>query len=1633
MSRTQTLCRFSHVRAGGHRAGCPVNSQARTPALHTRMQSGIGTGVLILLVSLMQLSTRANDSIFAPKPAAQGVINFNGKGFLVNGQRTFIASAGMEYARVPQELWADRLMRFKRAGFNCTEFYTFWNYHETQSGQFDFSGNQDLDAYLKLAKSLGLYSIARVGPYYCAEWDSGGYPVWLRFVPNLEVRNNNTPFKQYVTRFFGQLLPIVMTNQIHRGGSVILVQLENEHPSGWGTDGLGNAYFQYLQSAALAAGLEVPYFFSGLNHGSDPAGSNPWSSASRGSPWMTTEFWCDWYNVYGESASDAAGKDWATWKIIAYGGNGYNYYMAHGGTDFDYFNNDEDAASYDYGAAVGQTGDLRLEYYKFKRAAWFARSFQNILEASDNATSTYSGASTNSAVTVTARASAAGTILFLCNSGSSAQATRAVINSVAYPQTGTLTVNSSEIVPIVTGYTIIPGVTLKVAPTRILGTIQQGNTTTLVIYGQAGAAAELYFTVPAGTTISAGAPALSLSGTNLTLQTTFPSTSSGASNFSFQTGSRRVRVLAVSDSLADDTWFVDVGAQNYVICGPQYVGAAMVTNSYLRLSTEKPWQNPANNAVTAYGPNDAPMSLSAITTPASHPGAATLSAWQTMSGISQAAPGYDTSSWLSNSSGPLQMGADGDASCYAWYRTTVNVSSAGSSTISIGNYADHMIPFVDGTAVTLSGSSFTTSLSAGNHTIAIFTSHSGRNKFYPYVGAISQLYVKGLSGTARFYGTPVSGPTSLTSGWTVMMTNSAAVGKTPPAPGASGWSSYTFGADAFGGQAGYGWFQTTLPVISSAGAVLANFSSVDDNAWVYLNGTVLATNTGWNVPFTVDLTSAWIPSGPNVLTVLVQNTGGSGGLYTAATLTGYQSVSALTNWVQLGGPGNPNSTTGWQTLGSATFNGPQFFKTTFTAPPPGMAGTNPMWRATTTGLSRGSVWVNGHNLGRYPEKTPAPGVYIPECWLNAGANANTLVIYDEQGNRPTQVAVQPETGASRDVILFQTAQIVSANVPPAPTGLVATANGTAVTLSWNTAPGTTSYNVKRSAIAGNQTTIAFSDVTNYTDTGLIAGTTYYYAVSAVNADGESTNSVEVTVSFPKLTGSVIGTSGSYNNLGNTIAKVFDGDLATFFDAPSASGCWAGLDFGSGVSNIIVQINYCPRSTLESRMTGGIFQGANQADFSDAVTLFTVTAQPPSSTFTSASITNTSAFRYVRYLSPANGWCNVAELEFYGYRFSVPAPVPTGLTAIAVSTNQINLVWDTLANATSYKIKRSLTNGGPYALVAGAVTATNYSNTGLAAGTTYYYVISAVVGGNETADSGQALASTLSPTLGSLLHRYSFNETGGTTVADSVGGPVWNGILPNGGTFSAGQLTLSSNLSQYVLLPAGIMSPLSNFTIEVWAKLNTTANGNRLFDFGNSTSDYMFLTPQSGSSGKLRFGINTPGNAEQDINGSDPLSTGVTNSLAVTLDGTLSVMYLNGIAVGTNSYVTNFPSGMGITTNNWLGRSEFSTTTYLDGALEEFRIYNAGFSSAEIAATYALGPSQLLSTSSPSIGLAVTDTNLTISWPLACAGFVLQSRTNLVLGDWENVASPVPQVVNGQWQIPLPLPASAISTFYRLIK
>ena len=314
------------------------------------------------------------------------------------------------------------------------------------------------------------------------------------------------------------------------------------------------------------------------------------------------------------------------------------------------------------------------------------------------------------------------------------------------------------------------------------------------------------------------------------------------------------------------------------------------------------------------------------------------------------------------------------------------------------------------------------------------------------------------------------------------------------------------------------------------------------------------------------------------------------------------------------------------------------------------------------------------------------------------------------------------------------------------------------------------------------------------------------------------------------------------------------------------------------------------------------------------------------------------------------------------------------------------------------------------------------------GATYYWRVDEIAGGSTNTGVVWSFSTGAAP---ALAHRYSFSETGGVTVADSEGGPAWNGTVFNGGTLASGQLTLASASSQYVNLPSGIVSTLSNFTITAWVRLNTAANWARICDFGNNTTSYMFLTPQNGATTRLRFGITTnSAGGEQQITGPTALSIGVWHHVAVTLNGNTGILYLNGVPQGTNAAITLRPAMLGNTVNNYLGRSQWADP-YFNGLLDEFRIYSVAHSAAEIAAMNALGPNQLLSSNSPPINFSTTPTTLTLTWPLASAGFTVQSRTNLILGNWVNVPSPAPQIISSQWQVTLPVSASTPAMFYRL--
>jgi beta-galactosidase len=307
----------------------------------------------------------------------------------------------------------------------------------------------------------------------------------------------------------------------------------------------------------------------------------------------------------------------------------------------------------------------------------------------------------------------------------------------------------------------------------------------------------------------------------------------------------------------------------------------------------------------------------------------------------------------------------------------------------------------------------TFNLSKGEHSLAFFTTHDGRDKLAAYLGSMDSVDRKGIFGNAILR---KGGPSIVTlRGWHFLKASSDAEF---PAPGTAGWKDYTIGDDAFDHKEGYGWFRTVL-TDPAAGIkqIVLKFKSVDENATVFINGRKVGRHEGWNQPFEVVLDRLDSVQRPLELTLYVENYSNEGGIDRPVRANYAGSGEVITGWCMRGGVGDPAGIMDWRLLpiGTACV-GPCWYRSVFIIPGYGVSGAHPIWRVHTEGLGHGSVWVNGHNLGRYPEKTNAPGLYIPECWLKAGRN--TLIILDDDGRSPDAVSVQAEVAAGRDLTVF---------------------------------------------------------------------------------------------------------------------------------------------------------------------------------------------------------------------------------------------------------------------------------------------------------------------------------------------------------------------------------------------------------------------------------------------------------------------------------------------------------------------------------------------------------------------------------------------------------------------------------------
>ncbi len=223
------------------------------------------------------------------------------------------------------------------------------------------------------------------------------------------------------------------------------------------------------------------------------------------------------------------------------------------------------------------------------------------------------------------------------------------------------------------------------------------------------------------------------------------------------------------------------------------------------------------------------------------------------------------------------------------------------------------------------------------------------------------------------------------------------------------------------------------------------------------------------------------------------------------------------------------------------------------------------------------------------------------------------------------------------------------------------------------------------------------------------------------------------------------------------------------------------------------------------------------------------------------------------------------------------------------------------------------------------------------------------GVDAAAETGGASAPTNDGGFDGFLAFYPFAETSGTTSVDTTGNNQPATMV--GATFSPGVANNAATMdgsSEYVSLPAGIVNGLTAFSICTWVNLNAPVmQHTHIFDFGTGPTAYMFLTPNSGS-GVAQFAITTSGvMGEEAIDALAAVAAGSWQHVCVTLAGTTGILYVNGVEVAKNAAMTLSPSSLGNTTQDWLGRSQYAVDPYLNGKVDQFRIYSRALSASEV--------------------------------------------------------------------------------------
>ncbi|MBO9729427.1 MAG: beta-galactosidase [Chitinophaga sp.] len=321
---------------------------------------------------------------------AQHTFQLGDSAFLLDGKPFQMISGEIHYLRVPRESWRDRIRMAKAMGLNTIGTYVFWNMHEPEQGHYEFTGNNDVAAFVKIAQEEGMWVILRPSPYACAEWEFGGYPYWLQNKKGLVVRSKEPQYLNAYHNYIKAVGKQLAGLQINHGGNILMVQIENEYGS-YSND---KEYLEINRKMFVDAGFDgllytcdpandvanghLPGLLPAVNGVDDPVKVKQLVRDNHNGkgPFYIAEWYPAWFDSWGEKHHTVPYENFLDRldRVLA-AGISINMYMFHGGTTRGYMNgaNYDDqhpyspqVSSYDYDAPLDEAGNATPKFMKFR-------------------------------------------------------------------------------------------------------------------------------------------------------------------------------------------------------------------------------------------------------------------------------------------------------------------------------------------------------------------------------------------------------------------------------------------------------------------------------------------------------------------------------------------------------------------------------------------------------------------------------------------------------------------------------------------------------------------------------------------------------------------------------------------------------------------------------------------------------------------------------------------------------------------------------------------------------------------------------------------------------------------------------------------------------------------------------------------------------------------------------------------------------------------------------------------------------------------------------------------------------------------------------------------------------------------